>query len=135
MTYNQVRFIKKLLAVILVCFGAFVTHQLYQGVGKRQGSLESSLPVPSEADDPLARQIELTRLDSDGNRAFVLRAAESLGRSEESQTFRDVEIEFEAGKEGIPLVITADTCQYDTTTSAAHMEGNVIIRDEKSLQN
>ncbi len=134
MTYNQVRFIKKLLIVVLVCFGSYVVYHLYQGVDKRQGNLETSLPVSDEPDDPLARQIELTRLDSEGKQAFVLRAAESVGRSGESQTFRDVEIEFPAGKEKIPMVITADLCEYDSLTSAAHLEGNVVIRDEKSLR-
>jgi LPS export ABC transporter protein LptC/lipopolysaccharide transport protein LptA len=134
MTYNQVRFIKKLLAVVLVCFGSLVAYNLYQGLGKRQSNLDTTLPVPEEPDDPLARQVELTRLDSEGNRAFVLRAAESVGRSEESQTFRDVEIEFPAGKEKVPMIITADLCEYDNLTSAAHLEGNVVIRDEKSLR-
>ena len=64
MTYNQVRFIKKLLALVLVCFGGLVGFQLYQGIDQRQASLDTSLPVPDEPDDPLARRIELTRLDS-----------------------------------------------------------------------
>jgi LPS export ABC transporter protein LptC len=133
MTYNQIRFIKKLLVVVLVCFGGMVAYQLHTSLDKRQTSSDTT-QLPAEPNDPVARGVELTRLDSEGEREFVLRAAESVGRDEESQTFRDVEIEFEAGKEQVPLIINADLCRFDRESSSAHLEGNVVIRDQKSLR-
>ena len=73
MTYNQIRIVKRLLAVVLVCFGGFVSYQLYVSLDKRQSNAE--IPLSTEPDDPLAKGVELTQLDSDGKRAFVLRAA------------------------------------------------------------
>ncbi len=132
MTYNHIRFIKWVLAVVLVCFGALVVYELYSSMDRKSDSLESL--IPTEPNDPLARAVEMTRLDSDGNPAFVLKAAESIGGSGGYQTFRDVEITFTAGKEEIPLVITADLCEADPETSGVHLEGNVVIRDESSAR-
>jgi LPS export ABC transporter protein LptC/lipopolysaccharide transport protein LptA len=132
MTYNHIRFIKWVLAIVLVCFGALVAYELHNSMDRKTDSLDSL--IPSEPDDPLARGVEMTRLDSDGNPAFVLRAAESIGGTGERQTFRDVEITFTAGKEEIPLVVTADLCEADPETSGAHLEGNVVIRDESSAR-
>ncbi len=131
MTYYQIRLVKRLLALSFLCFGSVVATQLYLSLTKEQSSFGTSV---SETNDPLTRQVELTRLDSEGRKSFVLRAAESVGRTEKTQTFRNVEIQFAAGKEQIPLVTTAETCEYDTNSSAVHLEGNVVIRDENTLR-
>lgn len=132
MTYNQIRLVKRVLAILLVCFAAVVAYQLHLSLGQKRGA-GRSLPLPEPA-DPVARQIELTRLDSEGEKAFVLRAAESMGDSEGSQLFRDVEIEFAAGRQRIPLTITAEDCRYDATAGTVHLEGNVVVRDSESLR-
>ena len=83
----------------------------------------------------MARGVEISRLDADGEKVFKLRAAESVGRTEGTQTFRDVEILFEAGKtEPVPLTVTADLCEYDVESSAVHLEGNVVIVDGEHLR-
>lgn len=132
MTYNQIRWIKRLLALALVLFGSLVSHQLFVSVNRKSVSLEA--PVPTEPEDMLARQVELTRLNSEGEKEFVLRAAEKVGGSDEIQVFKDVEIEFAADQGQLPLLVTADICRYDAENSEAHLEGNVVIQDDESLR-
>ncbi|MFQ5792540.1 MAG: LPS export ABC transporter periplasmic protein LptC, partial [Acidobacteriota bacterium] len=132
MTYTQIRLIKGFLAVALAGFGSFVGYQLFVSVSKT--TLPADVQPSEERVEPITREVEFTQLDTEGRRPFVLRAAESVGSSDETQTFRDVEIHLKAGKEQIPLVITADLCRLDTKSSSAHLEGNVVIRDEKSLR-
>ncbi len=132
MTYNQIRWIKRILALALVLFGSLVSHQLFVSVNRETVSLD--VPVLAEPEDVLARQVELTRLDSEGEKEFVLRAAEKIGGSEEIQVFKDVEIEFAADQGRLPLLVTADICRYDAENAAAHLEGNVVIQDDESLR-
>ena len=133
MTLNQIRLVKRLLAVVLVSFSALLAYQFlaYYNASKRP----SSAALPTNRKDPMARGVEISRLDEDGEKVFELRAAESVGRTEGTQTFRDVEIRFEAGKtEPIPLTVTGDLCEYDVESSAVHLEGNVVIVDGEHLR-
>ena len=133
MTLNHIRLVKRLLAVVLVSFSALLAYQFlaYYNASKRP----SSAALPTNRKDPMARGVEISRLDADGEKVFKLRAAESVGRTEGTQTFRDVEILFEAGKtEPVPLTVTADLCEYDVESSAVHLEGNVVIVDGEHLR-
>ncbi len=132
MTYNQIRWIKRILAFATVSFGSLVSYQLFVSMNRESLSLDT--PLPAESEDMLARQVELTRLDSEGEKEFVLRAAEKVGGSEDVQVFKDVEIEFAADQGQLPLLITADLCRYDAENSVAHLEGNVVIQDDESLR-
>jgi LPS export ABC transporter protein LptC/lipopolysaccharide transport protein LptA len=133
MTLNQIRLVKRLLAVVLVSFSALLAYQFlaYYNASKRP----SSVALPTNQKAPMARGVEIFRLDEDGETVFELRAAESVGRTEGTQTFRDVEIRFNAGKtEPIPLTVTGDFCEYDVESSAVHLEGNVVIIDGEDLR-
>ncbi len=133
MTLNQIRLVKRLLAVVLVSFSALLAYQFlaYYNASKRP----SSAALPTNQKAPMARGVEISRLDEDGETVFELRAAESVGRTEGTQTFRDVEIRFNAGKtEAIPLTVTGDLCEYDVESSAVHLEGNVVIIDGEDLR-
>ena len=133
MTLNQIRLVKRLLAVILVSFSALLAYQFlaYYNASKRP----SSAALPTNRKDPMARGVEISRLDENGEKVFELKAAESVGRTEGTQTFRDVEIRFAAGKtEPIPLTVTSDFCEYDVESSAVHLKGNVVIVDGEHLR-
>ncbi len=133
MTLNQIRVVKRLLAVVLVSFSAVLAYQFLGSYNASKRS--SSVALPTNRDAPMARGVEISRLDEDGKKVFELKAAESVGRSEDTQTFRDVEIQFEAGKtEPVPLTVTADLCEYDVESSAVHLEGNVVIVDGEHLR-
>jgi LPS export ABC transporter protein LptC/lipopolysaccharide transport protein LptA len=134
MTLNQIRLVKHLLAVVLVGFSAIVAYQLLRS-SLADPPRPSDAALPTDRENPMARGVEISRLDAEGNRVFELRAAESVGRSEGVQIFRDVEIEFVAGEtEAVPLTVTGDLCRYDVDSSAVHLEGNVVIRDEEGLR-
>ncbi len=133
MTLNQIRLVKRLLAVVLVSFSAVLAYQFVTSYNASKRPVSSALSI--NRNDPVARGVEISRLDEDGEKVFELRAAESVGRSEDTQTFRDVEIQFEAGKtEPVPLTVTADLCEYDVESSAVHLEGNVVIVDGEHLR-
>ena len=134
MTFNQIRLVKGLLAILLVGCSAVVAHQLFRAFYAHHPQPGGTL-LSGNPEDPTARDVEISRLDEDGQRVFELRAAESVGRSEDVQTFRDVEIRFEAGKtEELPLIVTGDLCQYDMVSSSVHLEGNVVVRDGEDLR-
>ncbi|HXV62328.1 MAG TPA: LPS export ABC transporter periplasmic protein LptC, partial [Vicinamibacteria bacterium] len=130
MTLVQIRFLKRGLLLLFVASGAYVSHQVWQGLRGRESRSLSSLDEPV---DPTSRQIEIQQLDSEGNVAWTLKAAESIGRSESAQQFRQVEIRFAAGKEETPVVVTADRCEL-RNDEAVFLEGNVVVRDEGSLR-
>ena len=77
MTLNQIRLVKRLLAVVLVSFSALLAYQFlaYYNASKRP----SSAALPTNRKDPMARGVEISRLDADGEKVFELRAAESVG--------------------------------------------------------
>ena len=133
MTLNQIRLVKQLLATVLVCFSALLAYQFLSA--RNTSKRPSSTTLSTNRANPVARGVEITRLDADGEKIFELRAAESIGQTQDTQTFRDVEIQFEAGKtEPVPLTVTADLCEYDVESSAVHLEGNVVIVDEEDLR-
>jgi LPS export ABC transporter protein LptC/lipopolysaccharide transport protein LptA len=133
MTFNQIRLVKRILAILLVCGMAIVGYHLFLGMESETTSPTAELL--SESEEATARGVDITRLDEDGEQVFELRAAESVGRSEDTQTFRDVEITFQAGQSGeIPLVVTGDLCRYNTVDSTVHLEGNVVVTDAEGLR-
>jgi len=133
MTFNQIRLVKRILAILLACGTAIVGYQLFIGIESEMTSPTADLL--SDNEEATARGVDITRLDEDGEKVFELRAAESVGRSEETQTFRDVEITFQAGQSGeIPLVVTGDLCRYNTVDSTVHLEGNVVVTDAEGLR-
>ena len=133
MTFNQIRLVKLILAVLLACGTAVVGYQLYLGFYPESTSPSDMLSGNPE--DATARGVEISRLDADGEKVFQLKAAESVGRSEDTQTFRDVEINFAAGESGeIPLVVTGDLCRYNMETATVHLEGNVVVADAEGLR-
>lgn len=132
MTFNQIRLVKRVLGILLVCGTAIVGYQLYLGLSSETAPPAEMLAENSE--NATARGVQFSRLDADGEKVFELKAAESAGRSEDTQTFRDVEITFEAGPEEIPLVVTGDLCRYNTEASTVHLEGNVVVTDAEGLR-
>ena len=133
MTLNQIHVVKRLLAVVLVSFTAVLAYQFIASYNASKRSSSSALPT--NRNDPMARGVDISRLDEDGEKIFELKAAESVGRAEDTQTFRDVEIQFDAGKtELVPLTVTADLCEYNVGSSAVHLEGNVVIMDGEHLR-
>ncbi len=133
MTFNQIRLVKLILAVLLACGTAVVGYQLFLGFS--EPTPPSADLLSSNPEDATARGVQISRLDADGEKLFELKAAESVSRSEDTQTFRDVEINFEAGETGeIPLVVTGDLCRYNMETSTVHLEGNVVVRDAEGLR-
>ncbi|MGH9389957.1 MAG: LPS export ABC transporter periplasmic protein LptC, partial [Vicinamibacteria bacterium] len=130
MTFGQIRFIKWILLVLLIGLGLYVGRFVWEGVRAREGSPSDS---PDEPNTPVSREVEIEQLDSEGRTAWTLKAAESIGRSESAQQFRDVEIRFDAGEEKIPVVITADHCEIQKDSSV-DLAGNVVVRDDTSLR-
>ena len=132
MTVGQIRLIKWILSLILIGFGGVVGAQLYESFSKA----ESVIPDLIEGDDgkdAISRQVEITQLDSEGRSVWRLLAAESIGRTDSGQMFRDVEIHIDVGRDKVPVVITADHCVL-TEDETAHFEGNVVIRDNASMR-
>jgi LPS export ABC transporter protein LptC/lipopolysaccharide transport protein LptA len=130
MTFGQIRFIKRILLVLFLALGLYVGRHVWEGVRTREGSASRSADEP---DSPVSREIQIEQLDSEGRIAWTLKAAESIGRTESAQQFRDVEIRFDAGEEKIPVVVTADHCEIQRDSSV-YLEGNVVVRDDTSLR-
>jgi LPS export ABC transporter protein LptC len=133
MTYGQIRLIRGFLALALVAFTSLLAYQLHRsGESKRSrlaGERHSVAPTTQRTE-----QIQHRTLDDQGQTVFELVAAERIGLSGTRNRFRQVEIRFKAGKEKIPLTVTAETCTLDTATQAAHFEGNVVVSGERSLR-
>ncbi len=129
MTFGQVRFIKRMLLLLFVGVGIYVGRHLWDGLRSR----ESPTREIEEPGTPVSREVAIEQLDSEGRTAWTLKAAESIGRTESSQQFRDVEIRFDAGEEKIPVVVTADHCEIEKESSV-YLSGNVVVRDETTLR-
>ena len=133
MTFNQIRLVKLILAALLACGTAVVGYQLFLGFSAPTSP--SADLLSGNPENATARGVEISRLDADGEKVFELKAAESVSRSEDMQTFRDVEIKFQAGESGeILLVVTGDLCRYNMETSTVHLEGNVVVTDAEGLR-
>ncbi len=129
MTFTQIRIIKWMLLVLFAVCAGYVVHHLREGM--RSATVEV-LDIPDEPENVTSRQVELEQLDSEGNTAWTLKAAESVGQTESGQQFRDAEIHF-SGADGTPVVVTADLCHV-RRDSSVHLQGNVVIRDNTSLR-
>ena len=130
MTFGQIRFVKRMLLVLFLGLGVYVGRYVWEGVRAREG------PKAREGDEPkspVSREVAIEQLDSEGRTAWTLKAAESIGRTESAQQFRDVEIRFDAGEEKVPVVVTADHCEIHKD-STIYLEGNVVVRDDTSLR-
>ena len=130
MTFGQIRFVKRMLLVTFLGLGLYVGRYVWEGVRAREGS---PAPESDEPDSPVSREVKIEQLDSEGRTAWTLKAAESIGRTESAQQFRDVEIRFDAGEEKVPVVVTADQCEIQKDSSV-YLEGNVVVRDDTSLR-
>lgn len=130
MTFGQIRFVKRMLLVTFLGIGLYVGRYVWEGVRAREGS---PAPESDEPDSPVSREVAIEQLDSEGRTAWTLKAAESIGRTESAQQFRDVEIRFDAGEEKVPVVVTADQCEIQKDSSV-YLEGNVVVRDDTSLR-
>ncbi len=130
MTFGQIRFVKRILLLSFLGLGLYVGRYVWQGVRAREGATAPELEEPDAA---VSREIAIEQLDSEGHTAWTLKAAESIGRTETAQQFRDVEIRFDAGEEKIPVVVTADHCEVQKDSSV-YLEGNVVVRDDTSLR-
>ncbi len=130
MTFGQIRFVKWMLLVTLVGLGLYVGRYVWEGVRAREGPKARE---GDEPDTPVSRGVEIEQLDSEGRTAWTLKAAESSGRTESAQQFKDVEIRFDAGEEKVPVVVTAGHCEVQKDSSI-YLEGNVVVRDATSLR-
>ncbi len=130
MTVGQVRFVKRMLLALFIGLGIYVGRYVWEGVRAREGAPRRELEEP---DSPVSRGVAIEQLDSEGRTAWTLTAAESIGRTESAQRFRDVEIRFEAGEERVPVVVTADHCEV-LQDNSVYLEGNVVVRDETTLR-
>jgi LPS export ABC transporter protein LptC/lipopolysaccharide transport protein LptA len=130
MTFAQIRIVKRILFASFLGLGLYVGRYVWEGVRAREGV---AAPELEEPDTTVSREVAIEQLDSEGRPAWTLKAAESIGRTETSQQFRDVEIRFDAGKEKIPVVVTAEHCDIQNDSSV-HLEGNVVVRDDTSLR-
>jgi LPS export ABC transporter protein LptC len=130
MTFGQIRFVKRMLLVTFLGLGLYVGRYVWEGVRAREGA---PAPESDEPDSPVSREVKIEQLDSEGRTAWTLKAAESIGRTESAQQFRDVEIRFDAGEEKVPVVVTADQCEIQKDSSV-YLEGNVVVRDDTSLR-
>jgi len=132
-TYQQIRWIKRALAIGLLGFSVLVAYQLRRGgEAKRSRPRAESLTV--EPDSPRTEQIQHRTLDDQGRTVLELIAAERVGMTGTRSRFRQVVVRFEAGKEKIPLEVTAASCTLDTATQAARFEGDVVVSGEHSLR-
>ena len=130
MTITHIRIVRHLLFGLLVASTAYVGYFLWNGVRERKPSGVDLLDEPQAV---TSRQVELEQLDSEGGTAWSLTAAESVGRTESGQQFRDVEIHFDAGADETPIVVTADFCEIGKQ-NAAHLEGNVVVVDDTTVR-
>lgn len=130
MTFAQIRFVKRMLLVLFLGLGLYVGRYVWEGVRAREGSPSRESDEPDAA---VSRGVAIEQLDSEGRTAWTLKAAESIGRTESAQQFRDVEIRFDAGEEKVPVVVTADHCEVQKDSSV-YLEGNVVVRDDTSLR-
>ncbi|MGH9335569.1 MAG: LPS export ABC transporter periplasmic protein LptC, partial [Vicinamibacteria bacterium] len=130
MTFGQIRFVKRMLLTLFVVLGIYVGMQVWHGMRGREARPSAEIEEP---DTPVSREVAIEQLDSEGRTVWTLKAAESTGRTETSQLFRDVEIRFDAGEEKIPVVVTADHCEIQKDSSV-YLEGNVVVRDDTSLR-
>jgi LPS export ABC transporter protein LptC len=130
MTFGQIRFVKRMLLVTFLGLGVYVGGYVWEGVRVREGPPAREIDEP---DTPVSRGVAIEQLDSEGRTAWTLKAAESIGRTESAQQFRDVEIRFDAGEEKVPVVVTADHCEIQKDSSV-YLEGNVVVRDDTSLR-
>jgi LPS export ABC transporter protein LptC len=136
MTFWQIRLIKRMLLLLLVTSSSYVGYQLWRGVSTRE---KEAGPRPEPGQAGVSREVQLEQLDSEGRTAWTLKAAESTGRTETSQKFRDVEIRFDAGKPGtggserVPVVVTAERCEIANDNSV-YLEGNVVVHDDTTLE-
>lgn len=132
MTFQQIRIVRPLLGTALVGFIFFLGYQFYRS---REGKKKAGPPpVEVTATDSMTREVVHRTLDSEGRVVFELRAAERSGGLGEIQTLKNVQIRFDAGKEKKPLTVTGDSCRLNVTTKEAHLEGNVVVSDDKSLR-
>jgi LPS export ABC transporter protein LptC len=130
MTFGQVRWIKRTLLLSFVAVGFYVGRYVWEGVRARKAAPAEKIEEPQS---PVSREVAIEQLDSEGRTAWTLKAAESIGRTESAQQFRDVEIRFDAGEEKVPVVVTADHCEIQKDSSV-FLEGNVVVRDDTSLR-
>ena len=130
MTFGQIRLVKRMLLVTFLGLGVYVGGYVWEGVRVREGPPAREIDEP---DTPVSRGVAIEQLDSEGRTAWTLKAAESIGRTESAQQFRDVEIRFDAGEEKVPVVVTADHCEIQKDSSV-YLEGNVVVRDHTSLR-
>ncbi len=130
MTFWQIRLIKRVLLLLLVTSGAYVGYQVWHGISTRGKEVQ---PRPEGSETGVSRQVQLEQLDSEGHTAWTLTAAESTGRTETTQNFRKVEIRFDAGKDKLPVLVTADRCEI-AKDSSIYLEGNVVVRDDTTLR-
>ena len=130
MTFTQIRIIKWMLLVLFLVCAGYVVHHLREGM---RSATVVALNIPGEPENITSRQVELEQLDSEGNTAWTLKAAESVGQTESGQQFRDAEIHFNAGADDTPVVVTADLCNV-RRDSSVHLQGNVVVRDNTSLR-
>ena len=130
MNVGQIRFVKRALFALFLGCGAYVGYHLWEGVRSRG---RSSTDVIEKPENPTSRGVELEQLDSEGRTAWTLKAAESVGRTESGQQFRDVEIRFNAGEDETPVVVTADACEIGENRTV-HLEGNVVVHDDTTVR-
>jgi len=130
MTFGQIRLVKRMLLVTFLGLGVYVGGYVWEGLRVREGPPARKIDEP---DTPVSRGVAIEQLDSEGRTAWTLKAAESIGRTESAQQFRDVEIRFDAGEEKVPVVVTADHCEIQKDSSV-YLEGNVVVRDHTSLR-
>ena len=130
MTFGQIRLVKRMLLVTFLGLGVYVGRYVWEGVRAREGPPARKIDEP---DTPVSREVAIEQLDAEGRTAWTLKAAESIGRTESAQQFRDVEIRFDAGEEKVPVVVTADHCEIQKDSSV-YLEGNVVVRDHTSLR-
>ena len=130
MNIRQIRFIKKSLVVV------FVVGSVYVGYFVRKGLIEQPNNQPTflgGLENPTSKQIQLEQLDSEGQTAWTLIAAESVAHTEVGQRFRDVKINFNLGDGKTPVIVTSELCEI-SSNKAVHFQGNVVVEDETSLR-
>jgi LPS export ABC transporter protein LptC len=132
MTLGLVRFIKRALLLLFFGLAIYVGRYVWEGLRAREGA---SPVEPEGINAPVSREVAIEQIDSEGHTAWTLKAAESVGGTESSQKFKKVEIRFDAIQDGekTPVTVTADNCEIQKD-SAVFLEGNVVVRDDSSLQ-
>lgn len=128
MTPIQLRLVRWSLSLVFIAFGSWVGFYLHAGLTRTTGTVTPD-EFAESGERAVSRDVQITQLDSDGEVVSVLRAARSEGRTETSQLFSDVEIEFAAGDDETPIRITGDHCELRADKSM-YLEGNVVVRDD-----